>query len=164
MTRERLCTSAAVALLACSEPSAPAPPAQLVETGGPPEGPMGAFDEPDRPPPPDVPEPDDPVTTGVTTVPDPGVTTLPETPSFPPGITTIDPGVTTVDTLGPQPPGPPTGTEGPCFSVCDCPPGLSCLEGFCQATLQIRWCCTEAACPSGTQCETPDGRRSLCPP
>jgi hypothetical protein len=151
MRRERLFSCAcALALAACADDEPPPPPPEpIVATVGPGDPPMAGFDDPERPPPPDL--PDDDVTTGV----DPGVTT--------PGVTTIDPGVTTVDTIGPPPPGPPTGTEGPCFSVCDCPPGLSCLEGFCQATVAIRWCCTDAGCPAGTRCETPEGRLALCP-
>jgi hypothetical protein len=163
MRQQWLCTFVcAVAAHACTDPEPPPPPIAVIETAGPHEPPIGGVEDPDPPPAPDV--PDEEITTGV----DPGVTTGidpgPEDPRTPPGVTTIDPGVTTVDTVGPQPPGPPTGTEGPCFSVCDCPPQLSCLEGFCQATLGIRWCCTEAACPSGSQCETPDGRIGLCPP
>ena len=151
-------------VIGCADDLPPPPPAPLVETMGPAEAPIGGLGGPDAAIPPDVPDvTTGDVTTGVDTM-DPRVPTEPTTPSFPPGVTTIDPMPPGVGTIGPQPPGPPTGTEGPCFSVCDCPPGLSCLQGFCQATIETRWCCTEAACPSGAQCETPGGRIGLCPP
>lgn len=123
----------------CTDDPLPPPvPAPLIATDAPSPFPAGGFDDDGLAPP--------PVTTGAATG---------------PSITT---GVTTLDTAddGANPPIP-TGIAETCFSVCDCPAGLSCLEGFCQATLDVRWCCTDPFCPSGTRCETPDGRIDLCP-
>jgi hypothetical protein len=111
------------------------------------------------PPPPPVPAPI--VITGAPSPP-PAVgfaddeVTIPDVPAPTTGGTTAD----SADD-GPSPPIP-TGIAQQCISVCDCPAGLSCLEGICQATLEVRWCCTDPFCPAGTRCETPDGRISSC--
>jgi hypothetical protein len=50
-----------------------------------------------------------------------------------------------------------------CRTACDCEPGLACIQGKCIAATAPVFCCENARCPAGEQCQHRDGTRGRCP-
>lgn len=51
-----------------------------------------------------------------------------------------------------------------CATACDCPPGLACQAGACEALDDPIYCCSGDFCPPDQLCETLEGRRETCSP
>lgn len=55
-----------------------------------------------------------------------------------------------------------TSDGGACTTACDCAPGLACGSGQCVVGFAAVYCCDSATCPSGSICQSRDGRFSVC--
>lgn len=50
-----------------------------------------------------------------------------------------------------------------CTTACDCPTEQRCVEGVCMIAGNALYCCTSMTCPSGENCQFPDGGFNICP-
>lgn len=134
--------SVSLLALGCEEDELPIPPPANYATSG-----LSVVEVPQAGAPEEQPGADGAVTTNVTT----GVDGTSRDSLGDEGAITDD-----TNTL-------PTGTQELCFSTCDCPPAMTCLEGFCQPSVEVSWCCDDPLCPSGSTCEAREGGLALCP-